>query len=419
VTLETTEPATEPANLPARRAAPGDLNPVTDSWVHVVRDVTRLATQICGTDVVPAALRPQHEDDWQNSAARVAAVILHGREIGLPPMTALAQTHVIEGRPALSAEGMRALILSHGHSITIAETSSARCVIRGRRKGDADATVITWTIEDARRAVLLTKKGWERYPRQMLLARATGELARAIFPDVIHGLALLEEVADAPAAGEPEPEPDRSQHPTVRRGLKAVPAAPPAAPSADEPPPGELGRVAAPSPENGAQRPQRARPGVPRRGAQTAGDLATDPPARSGGSADAPDRGGPGVERHAPGPAAPAQDQPAEPAPAPEPEPDPPPAEIDPGAQAVSLAQRSALMGHWTRLQATDRDERLAFTSELIGREVPSTNALTVTEALVLLDKLAKLRDRAALDRAVAERVAGQLGATLLEDGAP
>lgn len=167
-------------------------NATTDSWTEVVAEVAKLAGHIAGTDFVPKAMR--------DNPAAVAAAILHGREVGFAPMTALAQTHVIDGRVSISAEAMRALVLQHGHQIRIGDMSSSAVTIAGRRAGDDQWASVTWTVEDARRADLTGKTNWKKYPRQMLLARATTELLRAVFPDVIHGLMSTEELDELVAA---------------------------------------------------------------------------------------------------------------------------------------------------------------------------------------------------------------------------
>ena len=66
----------------------------------------------------------------------------------------------------------------------------------GRRAGEGQPIRVTWTTDDARKAGLLNKQNWQRYPRQMLTARATSELARLIAPDSLGGLYTIEELED-------------------------------------------------------------------------------------------------------------------------------------------------------------------------------------------------------------------------------
>lgn len=160
----------------------------TDGWVEVLPAVGDLAGKIAGTEFVPDAMR--------GKPAVVAAAILYGRELDLAPMSALRAINVIKGKPALSAEAMRAMILAAGHEITFQEMTNARCVIVGRRKGQDSTTTVTYTMDDAKRAGLAGQQQYAKMPRQMLAARATAELARLIFADVIGGLVADIEVDD-------------------------------------------------------------------------------------------------------------------------------------------------------------------------------------------------------------------------------
>ena len=165
------------------------LDPVTDSWTSVVENVATFANQIANTEFVPNALR------GRDNGAKVAAAILTGRELGLPPMTSLASIHVINGKPGISAEMMRALVLQAGHQIQVTESTSVKVVIKGRREGDEEWTTVEWSEQDSRRAGILSGNH-VKYPRQMFAARATTELCRLLFADVIHGLRSIEELED-------------------------------------------------------------------------------------------------------------------------------------------------------------------------------------------------------------------------------
>ena len=152
----------------------------TDTWTDVLPAVGDLAGKIAATDFVPDAMR--------GKPAVVAAAILYGRELGMEPMTALRSINVIKGKPALSSEAMRALILAAGHDLRFVEMTATRCIVEGKRRGQDEATRVAYTMDDAKKAGLAGQQQYAKMPRQMLAARATAELARLIFADVIGGL---------------------------------------------------------------------------------------------------------------------------------------------------------------------------------------------------------------------------------------
>lgn len=160
----------------------------TDGWAVVLPAVGDLATKIAQTEFVPDSLR--------GKPAAIAAAILYGRELGLEPMTSLRSVNVIKGKPALSAEAMRALVLAAGHDIRFQEMTSARCVIVGKRKGQDETTTVTFTMDDAKKMGVGGGQQYSKMPRQMLAARATAELCRLIFADTIGGLQVDIEVDD-------------------------------------------------------------------------------------------------------------------------------------------------------------------------------------------------------------------------------
>lgn len=180
-------------------------------------DPAEIAQRIGGTDFVPKSLR--------NSPAAITAALLYGAELGLGRMQSLARIAVIDGRPALAAETQRALILAAGHDLWIEEATNTRCTIAGRRRGSEMTSRVTWTLDDAKRARIAGKQNWQSYPRQMLLARASAELARSIFADVIGGLAAFEEYEDADGAAAAPPstaDDGAEQQPTTTRRRRRV-----------------------------------------------------------------------------------------------------------------------------------------------------------------------------------------------------
>ena len=163
----------------------------------ILRDAVALADVICDTEMVPQVLRGR--------PAAIVAVVLSGHELGLGPMQSLQTIDLIQGRPALSPEGMRALVLARGHGFDVDATDEYATVLCRRREWppEREWRAFTFTLADAERAHLLGKDNWARYPEAMLTARATGKACRALFADVIAGLGYTPDEVDVPAANMP------------------------------------------------------------------------------------------------------------------------------------------------------------------------------------------------------------------------
>ena len=204
----------------------------------------KLAEKIAATDFVPPALRGKPE--------AVLACILAGHEAGVSPMQALSKIHIIEGRPAMASELMRALVLQHGHELNYSDVSTTSVTAEGRRKGSERWTRVTWTMDDAKRGGLDGKTNWRRWPRAMLIARATAELCRMIFPDVLAGIShTVEELSDGNVSddlvdfGPPEIVTTTPAPPPLNRAKAGRAVTRQSAPAAeidekDPPPPGEI-----------------------------------------------------------------------------------------------------------------------------------------------------------------------------------
>lgn len=148
----------------------------TSAATQLYNTLWKLARITTNTEMVPKALRGRPD--------AALAVMVYGHELGLEPMTSLRGIFIIEGTPSCSAKMMRALIFRAGHTLEYRESTRERCVMYGERADGKGTSLVEWTINDAKEAGLLGKDVWKRYPRQMLKARATSELARDIFPDI-------------------------------------------------------------------------------------------------------------------------------------------------------------------------------------------------------------------------------------------
>lgn len=129
----------------------------------------------------------------------VLATIVAGRELGLPCMASLRGFHIIEGKPYLAADLIRALVLRHDaiEYFRCVERTDERATFTAKRKGDPEIS-LTFTIEDGRRA--WSKKpeaweasGWGKNPADMCVARASSKLARLVAPEIAFSLYAPEE----------------------------------------------------------------------------------------------------------------------------------------------------------------------------------------------------------------------------------
>ena len=114
---------------------------------------------------------------------------------------------------------MRALVLAAGHEIWFSEHDGHTVTAVGRRNGSDHTTEVTWTLAQAERANLTRNAVWKTYPRAMLAARATTELCRLMFPDVIAGIATTEELDDRDPLLELAP-PPANRLPVEARGSR-------------------------------------------------------------------------------------------------------------------------------------------------------------------------------------------------------
>ena len=162
------------------------LTPAEVSWKTAVR--------IANTPFVPTAFRGKPES--------VFAAVLYGEELGLGPMQSLNSIHVIEGKPSMSPELMRGLVARAGHRIDVKESSGDKVTLWGKRADTGSEATVSWSMKDAQLAGLAGRGAWKTYPRAMLLARATSELCRMLFADVVAGLSYTPEEAASIAGSE-------------------------------------------------------------------------------------------------------------------------------------------------------------------------------------------------------------------------
>lgn len=133
---------------------------------------------------------------YQKQPANVFTAMAMGEALGLKPIEAINSINVIQGKPALSAELMGAMVRRAGHKLRITctknpPTATATLI----RKDDPDSPfTVTWDEKAAARAGLwMSSPSWQKYPDQMMRARAITEVCRMGAADALSGFVYTAE----------------------------------------------------------------------------------------------------------------------------------------------------------------------------------------------------------------------------------
>lgn len=121
-------------------------------------------------------------------ASQAIVKVLAGRELGFGPIASMTGVYVIQGRISMSANLLAAAIKRTGkYNFLVKEMTDAVCKIEYRERIDGKWEVIgmsEFTLADAKRA---QTKNMDKFPRNMLYARAMSNGARWYCPDVFGG----------------------------------------------------------------------------------------------------------------------------------------------------------------------------------------------------------------------------------------
>lgn len=192
------EPQAEGKPAAALARKPADILPPPAAWElqlepRSMRDAMALAENLHKSMLFSAYGSPQG----------VLATVLAGRELGLQAVASLRAFHIIEGKPTLSADLIRGLIIKSGKAkyFRCVERTNERATFETQR-GDDPPISLTYTVEDGKLAwpkgkpdweAKFKDSGWGRNPADMCVARASAKLARLVYSDVIHSLYAFEE----------------------------------------------------------------------------------------------------------------------------------------------------------------------------------------------------------------------------------
>lgn len=171
-------------DLMASQGQTFDLSPRT------FEQALKFAEYLADSNLVPK--------DFKGKPGDCLIAMQWGVELGLKPLQALQNLAVINGRPALWGDAVIALV--RGSSVceyVIEEDDGKTATCRVKRRGEQEQAR-SFSMDDARAAGLLGKQGpWSNYPKRMRQMRARAFALRDVFPDVLRGMNVAEELQDA------------------------------------------------------------------------------------------------------------------------------------------------------------------------------------------------------------------------------
>ena len=172
--------------ITVRPASQVDLSPQT------FEQALTFSNYLAESDLVPK--------DFKNKPGNCLIAMQWGAELGLKPLQALSNIAVINGRAALWGDAVIALVRSSPLCEYVQESDDGKtATCRAKRRNEPEQ-VVTFSMDDAKTAGLLGKQGpWTQYPKRMRQMRARAFALRDVFPDVLRGMPVAEEVMDAPA----------------------------------------------------------------------------------------------------------------------------------------------------------------------------------------------------------------------------
>jgi len=169
-------------------------------------DVQRMARMA----ITAGLFKGDRKDTAEALHGKATMAIMQGLEVGLPPMQAIQQIAVINGRCVIWGDAVPALLWAHGFRIKEwMDGRVAHCTVT---RPDGEQITRQFSEADARKARLWDDRAtvtktwdgkseqkpndspWFRFPERMLQMRARGFAVRDGAPDVLRGIYMREEV---------------------------------------------------------------------------------------------------------------------------------------------------------------------------------------------------------------------------------
>lgn len=182
---------------------------------QIINETSATADVLLATEARKWTLEPRSSDDAWKTAERVHkafkttqdeayARIIAGRPLEIGAIASMRGIRFIEGSPTIMADLVRAIMLSHPEKVEYFEPkgmpTDTECTYVGKRVGRPEQA-FKFTLDMAVRAGLVDRgkdadakknNNYNKYPVNMLIARATTTLAKLIAPELLFGMGVTE-----------------------------------------------------------------------------------------------------------------------------------------------------------------------------------------------------------------------------------
>jgi hypothetical protein len=149
--------------------------------VQSVDDLVRLARVFAASGLFGRA------GNQETQVAECAIRLMAGMEAAFSPFASATGIHIINGKPAFSANLLAQSVRRHpDYDYRVLEKTATACRIKFLSRGEVLGEEL-FTIEMAERAGLLKNPTWRSYPEAMLFSRALTAGMRTHCPDALGG----------------------------------------------------------------------------------------------------------------------------------------------------------------------------------------------------------------------------------------
>lgn len=176
-------------------------------------DLDKIAQVMCKATILPREMQ---------APANLKLVLMQGLEMGFTPLQAIRASFVIVSKEGTKVGYYVAALVALVHRskvcrfFRVEETTVDRCRVVCARSDEAESVLHTfeltmaqakaanldkkWERDENNRMVAKQKYPWITAPSDMLLWRCSGRAVKAVFPDVVFGMATPDEIDDLESA---------------------------------------------------------------------------------------------------------------------------------------------------------------------------------------------------------------------------